>query len=151
MLSQSSDSVVFNRDSLKDYKLNEILEKLNNGISLTKSEGIFLEKFDELIENDFKDSSHITKNQVFERVCILLEKGKIIICNLYDKDGKIDDKIVSIHNSFEESYCVINLKHGMSVKIKDNFLYKITYDLTKDEFYLESTGEYYEKINNENT
>jgi len=138
------------RNSLKDDELNQILDKIHQGKLLSESEGIFLQKFDSIIENDHKDFSHLSKNQVFDKICYLLENGKNVVCDLYDKDGKINDRIISIHNYFEEDCCVLNLKHGDSTKIYDKFLYKITYNLKKDEYYLDSQGEYFEKITHRN-
>jgi len=149
MASQST-TIYKDRSSVKEEHLNEILEKINNGKSLTLSEGIFLNNFEISSENDFREFSHLSKNQVFEKLCNLLERGKIVICNLFDKDGRINDKIISLENLFEEECCVLVLKHGDRSKIYDKFLYKITYNLKKDEYYLESQDEYFEKINMEN-
>ena len=145
MASQSS-TIYSERVSLKEEHLNDILDKITIGKSLNSSEGIFLENFELSTDLDYQEFSHLSKNQVFEKVCSLLERGKSVICNLYDKDGKINDRIVSIKNIFEDECCVINLKHGDKVKIFDKFLYKIEFNLKKNEYYLESQGEFIEKI-----
>jgi len=150
MGSQSYHMYLSLRNSLKDDHLNQILDKIHSGEMISKSEGIFLQKFDSIIEGDQRDYSHLSKNQVFDKICYLLDSGKNVVCNLYDKDGKINDRIISIHNYFEEDCCVLDLKHGDSTKIYDRFLYKITYNLNKDEYYLESQGEYFEKITHRN-
>ena len=150
MPSQSYHMYLGLRNSLKDDELNEILDKIHKGKLLSESEGRFLQKFDSIIESDHKDLSHLSKNQVFDRICYLLESDKDVICNLYDKYGRINDKIISVHNYFEEDCCVLELKHGDSTKIYDKFLYKITYNLNRDEYYLESQGEYFEKITHKN-
>ena len=152
MASQSTDLFLSERISLKDQHLNSILDKLGVGDLLTESEGIFLEKFDFFIENDMTDFSHLSKNQVFDKICYLLDKNKSVICNLYDKDGIINDKIIKIENFFEKDCCVLTLKHGEVAKLFDKFLYKLSYNIKKNEYYLESQDEYFEKIihNNEN-
>ena len=150
MASQSYHMYLSLRNSLKDDQLNQILDKIHSGEMLSESEGKFLQKFDSIVENDQRDYSHLSKNQVFDKICYLLDRNKVVVCNLYDKDGQINDKIVSIDNYFEEDCCVLRLKHGDLTKIYDKFLYKITYDLKKDEYYLESQGEYFEKITHNN-
>lgn len=150
MASQSYHMYLNLRNSLKDDELNEILDKIHKGKLLSESEGRFLQKFDSIIESDHKDFSHLSKNQVFDKICYLLDSDKNVICNLYDKYGRINDKIVSAHNYFEEDCCVLGLKNGDSAKIYDKFLYKITYNLKRDEYYLESQGEYFEKITHRN-
>jgi hypothetical protein len=140
------------RNSLKDDHLNQILDKIHSGEMISKSEGIFLQKFDSIIESDQRDYSHLSKNQVFDKICYLLDSGKNVVCNLYDKDGIINDKIIKIENFFEKDCCVLTLKHGEVAKLFDKFLYKLSYNIKKNEYYLESQDEYFEKIihNNEN-
>lgn len=150
MASQSNHMFANLRNSIKDDHLNDILDKIQGGKILSDSENSFLNKFDSIFDGDYKEFSHLSKNQVFDKVCYLLERSKTVICNLYDKDGMINDKIVSMDNFFEEDCCILHLKHGDSIKITDKFLYKISYTLRKDEFYLESQGEFYEKINYKN-
>jgi hypothetical protein len=149
MASQSS-TIYSERISLKEEHLNDILDKITIGKSLNSSEGIFLENFEISTDLDYQEFSHLSKNQVFEKVCNLLERKKSVICNLYDKDGKINDRIVSIENIFEDECCVLHLKHGDKVKIFDKFLYKIEFNLKKNEYYLESQGEFIEKITHGN-
>ena len=150
MASQSTDMYLNIRNSLKDQHLDSILDKMKSGESLSESEGLFLDGYDFLIENDLKDVSHLSKNQVFDKICYLLDNGKVIICNLYDKDGIINDKIVKIENLFEKDCCLLYLKHGDTARLFDKFLYKIIYNFKKDEYYLESQDEYFEKIITDN-
>ena len=150
MASQSYHNNLVVKESLKDDHLNNILDKIKVGIGLSESEMNFIKEYDHMIESDLKDLSHLSKNQVFEKVCYYLERDKTVICDLYDRDGRIDDKILSISNLFEEDCCILNLKHGDSVKIYDRFLYKITYNLKRYYYCLETQGEYYEKIIKEN-
>ena len=53
----------------------DILEKIKIGIGLSESEKQFIEHYDYLVENDLKDLSHLSKNQVFEKVCYYLDKN----------------------------------------------------------------------------
>jgi hypothetical protein len=150
MVSQSSSLYFGNRNSLKDQHLNFILDKLNSGQSLGIYEDSFLDEYDNISENDLKDFSHLSKNQVFDKICNLLERNKVVICNLYDKYGITNDMIIKIENLFEKDCCLLTLKHGEIYKLYDKFLYKITYNLKKKEYYLESQNEYFEKITNTN-
>jgi hypothetical protein len=150
MGSQSTDTILNLKESYKDSYLNDILEKIKIGIGLSDSEKNFINQYDHLIENDLRDLSHLSKNQVFEKICYFLDKNKNIICDLYDKNGKINDKILGISNLFEDDCCLLTLKHGDVVKIFDRYLYKISYNIKKDQYNLELQGEYYEKINKDN-
>ena len=138
------------KKTLKDEHLNDILDKIKMGIGLSESELNFIEKYDFMMESDLQDHSHLTKNQVFEKVCKYLERNKIVICDLCDKDGKIDDQIISISNLFEEDCCILLLKHGDSIKIYDRFLYKITYNIKRNHYCLEIQSEFFEKITKSN-
>lgn len=136
--------------TIKEQELNSILQKIHNGVYISDSERNFLMNFDVISEKELSDFSHLSKNQVFEKICSLINNNKKVICNLYDKDGKINEQIVSITNDFESESCILFLKHDIKYKICDNFLYKLTYDLQKDIYSLESNGEFYEKIFNSN-
>ena len=138
------------KESLKDDHLNDILDKIKMGIGLSESELNFIQKYEIMSESDLQDHSHLTKNQVFEKVCKYLERDKTVICDLYDKDGKINDRIISISNLFEDDCCILSLKHGDNVKIYDRFLYKISYNIKKDHYCLEIQSEFFEKITNTN-
>jgi len=106
-----------------------------------------LNNFDNIIESDLKNLSHLSKRQAFDKLTKLLEMKKKIICDLYDRDGKINDQIISLHNNFELDQFIISLKHGDTTKLSDKFLYNINYNLKKDEYYLTIQDEYFEKIN----
>ncbi len=138
------------KETLKDEHLNDILDKIKMGIGLSESEIKFVEQYEQMLESDLQDHFYLSKNQVFDKICKYLERGKNVICDLYDKDGKINDQIESINNLFEEDCCVLLLKHGEAVKIYDKFLYKITYNIKKDHYCLEAQSEYFEKITNTN-
>ena len=77
----------------------------------------------------------------------MIERGKRVICDLHDKDGKIGMEIIKIENQFESEKCILTLKKGNTFFIQDKFLYNIIYNLKKDEYSLQEQGEYFEKIN----
>jgi hypothetical protein len=134
------------KESIKDDELNRILDKISSKQKLTDREQEFLSKYDQLLDSDLTDFSHLSKNTAFEKISELLDKGKKVICDLYDKNGKIDDEIISVENNFENDACVLNLKHGDDAQLYDRFLYNISYDFNHDTYSLTSQDEYYEKI-----
>ena len=138
------------RESIKDDEVNRILEKIIAKEKLSDREQEFLKRYDNIIESDLKDLSHLSKNMVFDKITKLLENKKKVICDLYDKNGQINDEILSIHNHFEDEECILDLKHGETAKLSDRFLYNIEYDIKKDIYSLKSQDEYFEKISVEN-
>ena len=138
------------RESIKDDEVNRILEKIIAKEKLSNKEEEFLKRYDNIIESDLKDLSHLSKNMVFDKITKLLENKKKVICDLYDKNGQINDEIISIHNDFEHEECILDLKHGETAKLSDRFLYNIEYDIKKDIYSLKSQDEYFEKISVEN-
>jgi hypothetical protein len=150
MVTESNISIKNSTRTLKDQELNLILQKIHEGRFISESEKQFLKNFDSISDGELLDFSHLSKNQIFEKICNLLNANKKIICNLYDKDGKIDEQITSITNDFESECCILFFKHGSKYKICDNFLYKLTYNLKKDFYSLESSGEFFEKIEKSN-
>lgn len=139
----------YNQSELENV-LNEILEKISIGSNLSEYEIHFLEKYDKNYRMDLINFSHLSKNQIYIKIIEILKKNKRIICDLCDKMGKISDEIISIYNNVEMDYSTLQMKHGDTYNLKDNMLYKLTYDFKKDEYHLESVGEYYEKITNDN-
>jgi hypothetical protein len=135
------------RENIKEFELNSVLEKIKMNKILTENEIKFLCEFDTIPEIDHANFSHLSKNQVFDKITYYLSKKKKVICDLKDKDGIINEQIISIVNDFENEYCVLYLKHDQICKIFDKFLYKITYNFQKDNYSLETQGEFYEKIN----
>jgi len=134
------------RESIKDEEMNRILEKISAHENLSDIEKLFLKKYDEIVESDLKDLSHLSKNLAFDKISKLLERGKKVICDLYDKDGQINDEIISIHNDFEHEECILDLKHGERAILSDRFLYNIDYDIKKDIYSVKVQDEYFEKI-----
>jgi len=134
------------RESVKDDELNRILDKISSHQKLTSREEEFLSKYDQIMDKDLTDMSHLSKNTAFDKVSELLDKGKKVICDLYDKDGQINDEIVSIENDFENDTCLLFLKHGDEAQLHDRFLYNINYDFNHDTYSLSSQDEFFEKI-----
>lgn len=134
------------RESVKDDELNRILDKISSHQKLTSREEEFLSKYDQIMDKDLTDMSHLSKNTVFDKISELLEKGKKVICDLYDKDGQINDEIVSVENDFENDTCLLHLKHGDKTQLHDRFLYNINYDFNHDTYSLNSQDEFFEKI-----
>lgn len=136
------------RDSIKDDEINNVLDKiLDHGkINLTKKETIYLNRINSMIDDDIVNLSHLSKNTTFKKISQLLEKNKKVRCDLYDKNGLIDDDIVEIINDFQKDICIIKLKHGDVSQLSDNYLYNINYDIKHDTYSLTIQDEYYEKI-----
>jgi hypothetical protein len=134
------------RESVKDDELNRILDKISSHQKLSDREEQFLAKFDQIVDTDLSDMPHLSKNTAFDKVSELLEKGKKVICDLYDKDGQINDQIISVENDFESETCILNLKHGDEAELNDRFLYIITYDFDHDTYSLRSQDEFFEKL-----
>jgi hypothetical protein len=134
------------RESLKDSELNRILDKISSGFNLTSNEKTFLNKYDSIKEEDLKDFTHLSRESTFHRVSNLLNQNKKVVCDLYDKNGKIGLYIVSIANNFQKGTCTLDLKGGEVTHITDSCLYNLIYNLKKDEYSLQTQDEYFEKI-----
>ncbi len=134
------------RESLKDSELNRILDKISGGLKLTNSEQTFLNKYDSIKEDDLKDFTHLSRETTYQKIRQLLDLNKKVVCDLYDRNGKIGLYIVSITNNYNEGTCTLNLKGGETTKMTDNYLYNLIYNIQKDEYSLEVQDEYFEKI-----
>jgi hypothetical protein len=133
-------------ESIKEIRLNQILDKISNKTKLSKSEQDFLDHYDETSEEDMMDLRMLSKESTFTKISQLLEKGKKVICNLVDKDGKIGIQILQIYNKFDDETSIMTLKNGEKIKLMDNILYNIIYNTNKDEFSLEMEDEFFEKL-----
>jgi hypothetical protein len=133
-------------ESLKELRLNKILDKISNKIKLTDTEQEFLDHYDETTEEDIMDYKFLSKESTFDRLTKLLDEGKKVICNLIDRNGKIGIQITSIFNNFQNETCTMTLKNGEEIKLKDNTLYNIIYNNDKDEWSLEMEDEFFEKL-----
>jgi len=81
-----------------------------------------------------------------KKVNDLISIGKKVICDLYDRDGKIGLQIVSINDDIEGDFSIIKLKGEETFKLQDNFLYNLIYNIKKNEYSLQIQDEYFEKI-----
>ena len=133
-------------ESLKEARLNQILDKISKKVTLSKTEQDFLDNYDQTSEDDMMDYRMLSKESTFTKISNLLEDGKKVICNLVDRDGKIGIQIVKIYNRFDDETCIMTLKNGEKVKLQDNILYNIIYNTNKDEWYLEMEDEFFEKL-----
>lgn len=133
-------------ESLKEVRLNQILDKISKKITLSKSEQDFLDHYDQTSEEDMMDCRMLSKESTSTKISNLLDEGKKIICNLTDRDGKIGIQIVQIYNIFDDETCIMTLKNGEKVKLKDNILYNIIYNINKEEWSLEMEDEFFEKL-----
>jgi len=139
-------------ESLKETFLDNILDKISNGLKLSKSEQDFLDNYTEKTDEDIMDFKMLSKESTFKKISDLLNLNKKIICNLHDKNGKIGLEILSIENDYQKEVTILHLEKSEDIILKDNHLYNITYQLKDDEYSLETDGEFYEPllIKNEN-
>lgn len=133
-------------ESLKEIRLNQILDKISKKIKLSKSEQDFLDHYDETSDEDIMDFKMLSKESTFSKIVELLESNKKVICNLIDRDGKIGIQIVQIYNRYDDETSIMTLKNGEKIKLKDNILYNIIYNTDKDEYSLEMEDEFFEKL-----
>lgn len=132
--------------SVKEIEMNRILDKISSNKKLTEREVNFLDLYQHSHDDDQRDFVYLSKNSAFSKIAQLLERNKKIICDLYDKDGKIGLQIVSIENQFETERCVLTFKNNETHFLHDKFLYNIIYIVNKDEYSLQEQDEYFEKI-----
>lgn len=132
--------------SYKDSYLNKILDKISNGSLISKREEGFLEKYNSINEHDMKDFSHLSKNDVVQKIQLLISNKKKVMCELYDRDGKIDDEIVTMDHDFLSNKSILITKHGDKVNLFDKFFYSINYCFDNDTYYVYQGEEFFEKI-----
>ena len=132
-------------DTIKDIEMSRILDKLNKKFTLTSKENKFLKIYSPSSDDD-KDLMYLSKNTTFKKVKDLLDKNRIVICDLHDRDGKIGLQIVSVSNNIEEEICEVALKGGTKHQLHDKFLYNLIYNGNKDLYSLQEQDEYFEKI-----
>lgn len=134
------------KESNKDEELNRILDKISSHQPLTQSEELFLSKFNNSTEEDYKDFSYLSMIDTVNKIKEILSSNRKIICDLYDRNGKIGVEIQSIFHNYDEEFSSLILKNGEKIKLQDNFLYNMIYNIKKNEYSLQSQDEYYEKI-----
>jgi len=133
-------------ESLKEIRLNKILDKLSKKQKLSDNEKDFLDNYDRISDEDIMDFKMLSKETTFDKISRLLDENKKVICNLHDRDGKIGLQIISIYNDFGSEESILTLKNSQKVKLKDNLLYNILYNSNRNEWSLEMEDEFYEKI-----
>ena len=137
-------------ESFKEVELDRILGKISSKDQISNIEKEFLDEYDN--EDNMRDFLYLSKNSTYEKIKFLIENGKLVICDLFDRNGKIGTRIKDIENKFTEEKCKITLRNNEICYLEDKFLYNIIYNVKKNEYSLQVQDEYYEKIpvNNEN-
>ena len=138
-------------ESVKEMEMNRILDKVSGKSKLSDREKRFLDLYqNKKDEEEMKDFLYLSKNTTFNKISTLLEKGKKVICDLHDRNGKIGLPIIGLTNSFEDESCTVIMKGDIKHNLHDKFLYNIIYNTKKDEYCLEEQDEYFEKITKKN-
>ena len=133
------------RKSLKEIEMNRILEKIYKKIKISTKEKKFLDLYNRTTEEVGKDLMLLSKNATFRKTKELLDKGKKVICDLHDRDGRIGLEILELNNDIESTTCDIIMKNETH-QLHDRFLYNIIYNSKKKQYSLQEQDEYYEKI-----
>ena len=133
------------RKSLKEIEMNRILEKIYKKIKISTKEKKFLDLYNRTTEEVGKDLMLLSKNATFRKTKELLDKGKKVICDLHDRDGRIGLEILELNNDIESATCDIIMKNEKQ-QLHDRFLYNIIYNSKKKQYSLQEQDEYYEKI-----
>lgn len=134
------------RESVKEMELNTILDKVSKKKTLSEREIKFLNLYQHTREEDMRDYLYLSKNSTFQKIIELIEKGKIVICDLHDRNGKIGLQVIEAENEFENNICRLKLKGGENHNLNDKFLYNLIYNYKRDEYSLQEQDEYFEKI-----
>lgn len=138
------------RHSLKEIELNKILDKISNKKKLSPSEQEFLGHYEDVQDDDIKNFKLLTSQTTFEKLSELISKKRKVICNLIDRNGRINTEITQVFCDYEKEQYYIILKNSEEIKLKDNFFYNILYILDKDYYSLETEEEFFEKISVKN-
>jgi hypothetical protein len=133
-------------ESFKEIELNRILDKMIKKSSVTNQEKNFLDSYEDTDDEYLKDYLLLSKNNAFNKIKNILDNNKEVICDLYDRDGKIGLKVLDIKNDFESETCIITLKGGLKHILHDRFLYNLLYNGKKGNYSLQSQDEFFEKI-----
>jgi hypothetical protein len=129
-------------DSIKITELNQILDKISFHKQLSDREKDFLFRFDSIEDSDFKDYHFLSLMDLFYIICKI---EKSIICDIKDKNGRINQEIISIDYDYDNCKIHLTLKHT-DYTLTDNYLYKLIYEFKHDNYSLDIESEYYEKI-----
>lgn len=133
------------RESIKDDRLNKILDKISSNSELSERERQFLDNYDIIDTDDTKDFTYLSRDVIYKKIIDLLDDDKVVVCDLYDRDGKINRPIESIFIDYESSryYLIVDSKR---IELKDNFLYNLIYNDDEVYYSLQSQDEYFEEI-----
>ena len=137
-------------ESIKEIQLNRILDKISDKKKLSKKEINFLNLYQDTRVEDMQDFMYLSKNSTYDKVKDLIEKDRIVICDLCDRDGKIGIRVMDIKNKFEDDICTLFLKNGFKFNLEDRFLYNLIYNKKKQLYSLQEQDEYMEKIEHRN-
>ena len=129
------------RESIKEIELNRLLDKISNGETLNEKENGFLDLYNQTQDVDYQDYSFLSRSMAIGKIQEFLDKKKKVYCDLCDRDGKINQLIMSID---KVNFNLI-LRHGTHI-MEDKYLYNLTYYMEKDLYSLTSQDEYYEEI-----
>ncbi len=138
-------SIFKTNESIKDDRLNHILDKISKGSELSKNDRDFLDNYEKTTEHDLQDHKMLSKESTFALITKLLDSGKNVICNITDKNGKIGYPIKSIYNNINDEQCVITLSNNEITYLYDRFLYNVLCD-DDGNYSLETGEEFFEKI-----
>ena len=133
-------------ESVKDSELNRILDKIGSGDALTPMEQRFLKTFNDNTDEYYQDFEFLTKNDVFDRIKDVLSSGRKVYYDIYNGHDGSENEILSVNNFMDDDECFVILKNDKKVKLKDNYLYNMIYNMKKDEYSLQSQDEFYEKL-----
>jgi hypothetical protein len=141
------------RESIKEIELNRILDKISDKKDLSDREKNYLSLYNDTNDGEDQDFVYLSKNTTHKKIEDILQKGKVIYCDLYDRDGKIGRKISKVENNFHDDSSILYLDNNEKHKLEDRFLYNIIFNPKKNQYSLQTQDEYFEKIptsNNEN-
>jgi hypothetical protein len=142
-MARKLDITFKSKDNSKINELNQILDKMSLEGKLSDREKDFLDHFDTIQDNELQDYNYLSLLDLFY---ILTKINKIVICDIKDKQGKINDQVMSMEYNHDDCIITLGLKHG-TFELTDNFLYRLMYQFKNDNYSLDIESEYYEKIN----
>lgn len=133
-------------ESLKEIEVNRILDKVSRKLKLTKKEKSFLDLYNYTNKEDNKDFMLLSKSVVSVKIKELIDNSKKVICDLHDRDGKINIEIIDVINDYEKEESFVILKDNNTHPLHEKFLYNLIYNTNKNLYSLQEHDEYFEKI-----
>jgi len=141
-MSKKFEITFSSKNNQKIKELNQILDKISVQKEITSRELNFLDNFEIINDDELKDYNFLSLQDLFYLMCRI---KKTIICDIKDKNGRINEEILSIDYNHDECKILLGLKHS-KFTLTDNFLYKLIYEFKHDNYSLDTQDEYYEKI-----